>query len=144
MPLLYPKSGIPFVPSPRLLLGVFDVYDREEELERVLGGFNPNAEDQVATLLERFFFPAFNEANGYTAAHKSALLASIRQALSDSSFNFHSLLQPAENGDTFCLPRSWANADPRAFVQYAYTLLRTRWQDEIERSGVTNLPLSAL
>lgn len=144
MPLFHPRSEIPFAPSPRYILGPFDVYDREETRGRLLDQYDPNDARQLEQLLDLYFFTVYTEAHGYTLEHRSALTASVQRALADPKFDFASLLEVADDSDYFFLPSSWTFNNPRQFFVLAYTLLLKRWGEEFRQHGIYYSPSSDL
>ena len=52
--LLHPDSDIEFQASPAMILGPFDVYDREESLGRDLNAYDPNDSAQLRLRFKRW------------------------------------------------------------------------------------------
>jgi hypothetical protein len=140
MYLHHPRSTVPFVPSPRFVLGPFDIYDREETLGALLDPWDPNDPMQLETLLDLHFFPWIAEDHGYTVAHRSALVASVQGALADPNFDYPSLLKPPPDQPEFSLPPSWSLLDPKRFLAAAYEILLKRWGEEFEQNGISYAP----
>lgn len=131
MPLLFPHSDVPFEPNPGFLLGVFDIYDREETLGVLLEKSDPNDPVQLRQLIERYILPRWGEANGFSEAHRQAILESVSLALAKRDYDFSALLTN-ERGD-FYLPSAWNILDLRLFFERCYDELLPLWSSNVWR-----------
>jgi hypothetical protein len=138
VPLLAPNSSAPFIPTPAYLLGVFDVYDREETMGEELGLFDPNTPGDLKRLLDGWFFLAWSEAHGYTIQHRWEFAKSVADALERPGFDFAATF--CNNDDEgFYPPYKWNITDARLFYVRAYKLLIDRWSGEW-RGKLSELP----
>ncbi|SHF78774.1 hypothetical protein SAMN02745781_03156 [Vibrio gazogenes DSM 21264] len=132
MSLKFPDSDIEFVVTPAYFLGDFDVYDREETLGEYLSQFDPNDFDQLSYLLDEKFFNG-GRLSKFSLEHKYELLKMLAQALSDSSYDFDSVIY--ERDDYFCLPYSWVINNPRLFFEIIYLKMYKHWGSDLITNG---------
>ncbi|CAM4100218.1 Dehydrogenase [Comamonas aquatilis] len=123
--LLHPDSDIEFQASPAMILGPFDVYDREESLGQDLNAYDPNDNAQLRLLFERHLLTALAN-KGWTAAHRAALTQALAATLQDPQYPFVALLEDDEEHG-FYLPSNWNIQAPRQFFHQAYLTLLEHW-----------------
>lgn len=121
--LLWPDSDCIFDIQPAVLLGPFNVYDREENLGIELSQFDPNDPSDAAALLDQYFLPSVGR---WTRQHKAGLLRVLGEALRDPDHDFESYVI-LDVEDHCAWPDSWQFSDPQRWFKTMYQLLRLRW-----------------
>ncbi|WP_256681592.1 hypothetical protein [Pseudomonas sp. R3-52-08] len=88
-----PFLNEPFDPSPMWLIGVFDIYDREQEVGIEISKYDPNKKSDREEPIKRY---ALN-LSYLSYRHKYALTESSKNKLNDEIYNFHNLFEISED-----------------------------------------------
>ncbi len=131
MKLKYPDSDVDFNITPAIVLGGFDIYDREEGLGERLNGFNPNNHDELLEIYSNFS----NLRNRkYTLEHKKIIVETVLEALLNPNYNFGELLKDNDD-ECLYLPTEWDIKNPRSFFLSAYIWMISSWSVELDSAG---------
>ncbi|WLH77103.1 MULTISPECIES: hypothetical protein [unclassified Pseudomonas] len=127
-----PFLNEPFDPNLKWFIGVFDVYDREQSLGKVLEKYNPNKKVDREVLIKNY---ALN-LNHLTYRHRYVLLKALESNLSDESYDFQSLFEISEE-DASSWPRAeWYELEsPRDFLLDIYVLAQILWKDDLQKAS---------
>ena len=127
-----PFLNEPFDPNLKWFIGVFDVYDREQSLGKVLDKYNPNEKVDREVLIKNY---ALN-LNYLTYRHRYVLLKALESNLSDESYDFQSLFEISEE-DASSWPRAeWYELEnPRDFLLDIYVLAQILWKDDLQKAS---------
>ena len=127
-----PFLNEPFDPNLKWFIGVFDVYDREQSLGKVLEKYNPNKKVDREVLIKNY---ALN-LNYLTYRHRYVLLKALKSNLSDESYDFQSLFEISEE-DASSWPRAeWYELEsPRDFLLDIYVLAQILWKDDLQKAS---------
>jgi hypothetical protein len=127
-----PFLNEPFDPNLKWFIGVFDVYDREQSLGKVLEKYNPNKKVDREVLIKNH---ALN-LNYLTYRHRYVLLKALESNLSDESYDFQSLFEISEE-DASSWPRAeWYELEsPRDFLLDIYVLAQILWKDDLQKAS---------
>lgn len=129
MNLKYPKTDIDFIVSPAYFLGDFDIYDREQTLEKELNKLDPNNNEDLLSIFNKYFFES-GRIKLLTTNHKMELLRVLKNALDNENEDFLKYLDPNDPNDIFLLPNEWNIEEPRLFFSKIYELVKERWCNE--------------
>ncbi|AZF43031.1 hypothetical protein C4J87_2874 [Pseudomonas sp. R1-43-08] len=127
-----PFLNEPFDPSLMWFIGVFDIYDREQELGMELSKYDPNIKSDREELIKHY---ALN-LSYLSYRHKYALTENLKDKLNDETYNFHSLFEISED-DTGSWPRAeWYELDnPKDFLREIYLLAKDVWKDDLQKAS---------
>lgn len=126
-----PFLNEPFDPNLKWFIGVFDVYDREQELGLELEKHNPNETEGREHLIKSH---ALN-LNYLSYRHKYILINALKKKLDDESYDFQSLFEISEDEAT-----SWPRAEwyelknPREFLRDIYLLAQISWKEDLKKA----------
>lgn len=128
-----PFLNEPFDPSLKWFIGVFDVYDQEQELGLDLEKYNPNKKVDREILIKTH---ALN-LSYLSYRHKYALIKALESSLNDESYDFQSLFDINE-GEAAAWPREeWYNLEnPKGFLADVYKLAQISWKDDLQRASL--------
>ncbi|NCE87991.1 hypothetical protein DK870_26835 [Pseudomonas sp. Q1] len=128
-----PFPNIPFDPSLKWFIGVFDVYDREQDLGKELDKYNPNEHADREELIKNYALSL----DYLSYRHKYALVEALKCCLSDKHYDFQSLFKIGE-GEAASWPRSeWYNLEkPRDFLADAYQFARIIWMEDLQKASL--------
>ncbi|MDI2594691.1 hypothetical protein POF45_25145 [Pseudomonas sp. 681] len=129
----HPFLDIEYKPSVRELIGVFDVYDREETLGEELDAYDINQSADRKGLAEKYIVGT----NDYLSyRHKFILVNALYLALQDREYDFQALLEhDCESTNRF--PDCWDEMDePRKFFEDIYEVLSAAWNDELKKANL--------
>lgn len=122
-----------FVPDLMWFIGQFDVYDREETLGVILGGYNPDDEHDRLVLIVKYGLDL--ECLSYR--HKYVLMSFLENKLNDPDFNFQCLFEIDEDCAGSWPRGEWYNLkDPRGFLQDVYILAKQIWKEDLQRAAL--------
>jgi hypothetical protein len=129
----HPFVDVEYRPTVRGIIGVFDIYDREETLGVELEKFDmDNASDRKA--LAKKYIAIGNDYLSYR--HKFLLVAVLETALNNESYDFQALLEhDCESTNLF--PDGWDEMkSPRAFFEDIYSVLSDEWKDQLLKASL--------
>ena len=126
MTLFHPGTNIVFNITPSYLLGVFNVYDREDDLEIELNKLDPNKENELDNLIKEYFVESA-QLNSLTTEHKKRILEVIKVLLNEPSHDFSQYFID-DDESCFYLPSEWNIKRPRDFYTKAYEILSSEWR----------------
>lgn len=128
-----PFLNEPFDPSLKWFIGVFDVYDREQELGLELEKYNPNEKSDRYDLIKNH---ALN-LSYLSYRHKYALIRTLESSLNDESYNFQSLFE-IDEGEAASWPRSeWYELEsPKDFLKDIFLLAQIIWKDDLHKASL--------
>jgi len=135
--LKHPDSNVDFVITPAIVLGDFDIYDREETLGAELDKYNPNDAGDLKSLFDRYFFER-RSVRAWSIEHKAEVIRVLVESLKNENFDFFALItMDREPDDCFTLPNSWDIENPRLFFLEIYEILLDKWGCELANIGAT-------
>jgi len=128
-----PFLNEPFDPSLMWFIGVFDVYDREQELGLELEKYNPNEKADRYDLIKNH---ALN-LSYLSYRHKYTLIKTLELSLNDENYNFQNLFEINED-EAASWPRSeWYELDsPRDFLKDIFLLAQIIWKDDLQKASL--------
>lgn len=128
-----PFLNEPFDPSLTWLIGVFDVYDREQDLGIELEKYNPNNKTDREELIKRYALSV----SYLSYRHKYVLIENLKSKLGDENYNFQSLFEIGEN-DAGSWPRAeWYDLDdPKDFLRDIYYLAQDVWKEDLQKASI--------
>lgn len=127
-----PYLNKPFNPRFSWLVGVFDVYDREETRGVELSVYNPNISDDREKLIKKYCL----NLPYLSYRHKLVLFEALESALEDSNYNFSSFFD-IDECETSRWPRGeWYSLNsPRCFFEEIYRLAKEVWREDLEKAA---------
>ncbi|RON01135.1 hypothetical protein [Pseudomonas brassicacearum] len=129
----HPFLDIKYQPTVRGLIGAFDIYDREETLGLELEKYDVNVAGDRKALAKKYVAGNYDY---LSYRHKFLLVAVLKSALRDGSYDFQSLLEhDCESTNRF--PDYWDEMEnPRAFFEDIYSVLSDEWKDELLKASL--------
>lgn len=127
-----PFLNEPFDPSLKWFIGVFDVYDREQELGARLQKYNPNDKNDREVLIKNYAL----DLPYLTYRHKYLLIKKLEEHLTEENYDFQNLFE-INDDETSSWPRAeWYNLEsPRNFLEAVYLVAQNAWQDDLEKAS---------
>ncbi|MGF6098799.1 hypothetical protein [Pseudomonas sp. 18175] len=128
-----PFLNEPFDPSLKWFIGVFDVYDREQELGARLQRYNPNDKNDREFLIKNYAL----DLPYLTYRHKYLLLKKLKEHLTEENYDFQNLFEISDD-ETSSWPRSeWYNLEsPRDFLAAVYLVAQNTWKDDLQKASL--------
>ncbi|WP_177464480.1 MULTISPECIES: hypothetical protein [unclassified Pseudomonas] len=128
-----PFLNEPFDPSLMWFIGVFDIYDREQELGTELEQYDPNKKADREELIKKY---ALN-LSYLSYRHKYVLIESLKAKLNDQNYNFKSLFEIGED-EAGSWPRAeWYELhDPRGFLKGIYIIAQEVWKEDLQKASL--------
>ncbi len=122
-----------FDPSLKWFIGVFDVYDREQELGAKLKKYNPDNKADREELIRNYAL----DLPYLSYRHKYLLIRDLESKLKEKNYNFQNLFEIAED-ETGSWPRAeWYNLEnPRDFFEALYLIAQTAWKDDLQKASL--------
>ena len=128
-----PFLNEPFDPSLKWFIGVFDVYDREQDLGLAMEKLNPNEKTDREALIKNYAL----QLNYLSYRHKYVLIKALENSLNDEKYDFQSLFEIRED-DSASWPREeWYELEsPRDFLLDVYLLAQFEWKDDLQKASL--------
>jgi hypothetical protein len=128
-----PFLNEPFDPSLKWFIGVFDVYDREQDLGLAMEKLNPNEKTDREALIKNYAL----QLNYLSYRHKYVLIKALENSLNDEKHDFQSLFEIRED-DSASWPREeWYELEsPRDFLLDVYLLAQFEWKDDLQKASL--------
>lgn len=128
-----PFLNEPFDPSLKWFIGVFDVYDREQDLGLAMEKLNPNKKTDREALIKIYAL----QLDYLSYRHKYVLIKALENSLNDEKYDFQSLFEIRED-DSASWPREeWYELEsPRDFLLDVYLLAQFEWKDDLQKASL--------
>ncbi|WP_219268571.1 hypothetical protein [Pseudomonas sp. Xaverov 259] len=128
-----PFLNEPFNPSLKWFIGVFDVYDREQELGEELEKYNPNEKGDREKLIKTYALSL----DYLSYRHKYALIQYLKECLNDKTYDFQSLFEINED-EAASWPRAeWYELEnPKDFLDEIYQLAHIAWKNDLQKASL--------
>jgi hypothetical protein len=128
-----PYLDEPYAPTVRELIGDFDIYDREHTLGLELDKYDINLSADRRMLARNYILVSYDF---LSYRHKFLLVAVLKSALQDESYDFKVLLEhDCESTNLF--PGGWGEMkSPRAFFEDIYGVLSDEWKDQLLKASL--------
>ena len=122
-----------FDPNLKWFIGVFNIYDREEELGAELEKYNPNNRMDREELIKNYAL----DLSYLSYRHKHALIKSLECSLNDKNYNFQKLFE-INDDESASWPRAeWYELEnPREFLHEIYLLAQFFWKDDLQKAAL--------
>lgn len=128
-----PFLNCPFDPSLQWFIGVFDVYDREEDLGLELEKYNPNEKIDREKLIRNY---ALN-LDYLSYRHKFTLIKTLKNNLSNENYDFQRLFEINEDQAASWPRAEWYKLDnPRDFLNEIYLQAQIIWKEELQKASL--------
>lgn len=128
-----PFLNEPFDPSLKWFIGVFDVYDQEQELGVELEKYNPNEKNDREILIKTH---ALN-LSYLSYRHKYVLIKALKRRLDDENYDFQSLFDINEDEAASWPREEWYKLEnPRDFLVDVYQLAQISWKDDLQKASL--------